>query len=346
MCGYGECLRKSSFFLLIVGLLLVSGNLSSAQVFPIASGLGLDFGIIKITPFAQAGYKSFGFSLNLPIPSDEGFFFAPPALDLKFRDAKVGVGSVGLDARVPAGLFITLKAEGTTTKNIDVIAGQNIILAGQPTPYTWTGSSFQWWDVDGLVGFNCFRDWSVVVGLRYDKLTVGLRNPIDATGTALGVPLFLPGETFSFSGDLLVKTWTPYFGLQLKTPAYRASLLYSPWASPDVIVPQRLFDFLPNFPIAPFFVNETADIQWKFSKMGQFLEACAEYDFPLLDNLKLGFWVKGTWMGFRGNGTWSFNDRTLISFVPSDVQTIFNQNADSSLYRYEFAGGLTAFCDF
>jgi hypothetical protein len=111
-------------------------------------------------------------------------------------------------------------------------------------------------------------------------------------------------------------------------------------------VPQQFFDFIP---IPTGFFNTTTGMEWKFSKTGQFFEAGAEYDFPLFDGLKLGFWIKGSWMGFKGNGTWHFNDRelfALLGFTFFDITTIFGQDTNSSLYRYEFAGGLTAFCDF
>ncbi len=344
--GYGlRSINKSCSSLLVFAFSILYASVSSAQLLPIPSGFGLNFGAVKITPFAQVGYKKFGLNLNLPLTNDEGAFFAtPPALDLNLRDARAWIGSVGFDARIPAGLFLTLRAEGSASKNIDVITGQNVPIAFQPTPYTWSGSNFQWWDVDGLVGFNFLRDWALVVGLRYDKLTVGMRNPINAEGTP--VTTFFPAEIFRFEGDLLVKTWIPYFGLQLNTPTYRASFLYSPWASPDVIVPEQAFSLISIFPGVG---NESSGWEWKFSHRGNFFEAFAEYDFPLFDRLKLGLWVKGSWMGFTGTGTWDFNDRTLFTIfgIPVfDIVTTFNQSVDSSLYRYEFAGGLTAFCDF
>ena len=136
------------------------------------------------------------------------------------------MGSIGLDARLPSALFLTLRADGNATKNISVFTGENFPWWGISPPYTWNGSAFQWWDVDGMVGYAFFKDWSIVGGLRYDKVTVGLTDPVDPTGTPFSSAGQPPNEPRH-----VVKTWIPYVGLQLTGPNYRASLLYSPLAS-------------------------------------------------------------------------------------------------------------------
>ncbi len=173
------CLKKSLLFLFVAGLALVSLNISDAQVLPAIPGTGnLQLGSVKVVPFVQVGYKSIGLSYSLP--------FAPIAyygsVDLSFQDAGVWVGSVGFDAHLLSTLFVSLRADANARKNISVVEGEDYKWNG-PTPYNWSGSQLQWWDIDGMVGYTFYRDWSVVAGVRYEKLTVGLRNAVDATGT-------------------------------------------------------------------------------------------------------------------------------------------------------------------
>ena len=237
----GACLKKSCLSLFIAGLVLVSINICGAQVLSGMPGLGdLDFGSVKVVPFCQVGYKNIGFNLNLP------FTITPvnqygrvstntPALDLHLRDAGVWVGSIGLDAHLASALFISLRADGNATKNISVVTGENFVFwPGINPPYVWGGSGLQLWDIDGRVGYTFLKDWSALLGVRYDKVTVSFANPVDQTGT----PVNLPPNTSQFTQDIVVKTWIPYIGLQLNGPNYRASLLYSPFASTQVVAPQ------------------------------------------------------------------------------------------------------------
>ena len=142
----GACLKKSCLSLFIAGLVLVSFNISGAQVLSSIPGCGnLELGSVKVVPFAQVGYKNIGFSFNLPLSSS--VVFGPDrslALDLSFRDAGVWVGSIGFDARLFSNFFVSLRADGNATKNIQVFAAENYQYWGLPVPFTWRGSQLQW----------------------------------------------------------------------------------------------------------------------------------------------------------------------------------------------------------
>ena len=142
----GACLKKSCLSLFIAGLVLVSVNISGAQVLSSIPGVGnLELGSVKVVPFAQVGYKNIGFSFNLPLSSSVVFDPARSlALDLSFRDAGVWVGSIGFDARLVATFFVSLRADGNATKNIQVFAAENWGYYGYPVPFTWRGSQLQW----------------------------------------------------------------------------------------------------------------------------------------------------------------------------------------------------------
>lgn len=323
--------RKSLFSLLVAGLVLLSMNISDAQVLSgIPSCGNVDLGPVKIVPFAQVGYKCVGFNFNLPydlFPSSRnGGTYGPPALDLSFRNASVWMGSIGFEALTVSRLFLSLRADGNATKNIDVITGQNFPWFARPTPFTWNGSQVQWWDVDGMVGYSFFKDWSVVVGLRYDYLTVGMGNPVDA----MGIPINSLGNHQN-TGDVTVKTWIPYIGLQLNETKYKALLLYTPFASTQVNVPEPVVNIQPTF-------IENSIFLWQFSKTGSFLEGYFEYNVPVQQSLQFGCWARGTWMSFKGAGSWSLTG----TYTAVLINETMSDSSNGGLSTYGLAGGVTA----
>ena len=304
-------LRKSCLSALITGLLAASMNISWAQG-------------SSVVPFCQVGYKNIGFNFNLPMTTILPPYGAP-ALDLKFRDAGVWGGSIGIEARLGATWFATLRADGNATKNISVITLENYPWGGRPLPFTWSGPNFQTWDIDGKIGYTFVTDWSLVGGVRYDYLTVAFRDPVDANGS----PIVPPGQPISFRGDVFVKTRIPYLGLQLNCVSYKALLLYSPFSSASVTTPQTVF--VPS-PL------ETDNWVWTFGNGGSFLEGSLDYNVPVRDSLQFGLWARGTWMGFIGDGNWTAE--TNLPPIP------LPQSATGSLNRYDLGGGLSATLEF
>lgn len=146
-----------------------------------------------------------------------------------------------------------------------------------------------------MLGYSFYNEWSAVVGLCYDYLTVGLANGLDATGTPLNYSV--PGFYDTANGNIIVKTWIPYIGLQLKERRYYALLIYSPLASPRIMAPQTVLE-AQSAPYVPYVDNVT--FEWDFARTGSFLEAFFEYDVPVLQDLQLGLWARGTWMKFIG----------------------------------------------
>jgi hypothetical protein len=325
--------------LLTAGLALVSINISGAQSLPTIPGIGnIDLGYVKFVPFVQAGYKNIGFSLNLPFnvtPVQGGSaFYAPPSLDLKFQDAGVWVGSVGVDARFLPTLFFILTGEASARKSIAVYAGENFPWYGQPNPFLWSGTQLQWWDIDGMSGYTFYNNWSAVVGLRYDYLTVGLANGVDATGTPLNFAI--PGFYDTVTGNIIVKTWIPYIGLRLRERNYNALLIYTPLASSKVVTPQTVLA-AESAPYKPYVDNVT--FEWDFARTGSFLEGLFEYDVPVFKDLHLGLWARGTWMKFIGSGNWQMSEYASPP-PPPPANSI--DSLSGSLNTYSLGGGIAA----
>ena len=159
---------------------------------------------------------------------------------------------------------------------------------------------------------------------------MGLRDPVDATGRPL--PLSLGSQTVSITGDVTVKTWIPYIGLQLNTTNYRALLVYSPFASPEVVTPQRLLNFRLSTGM-----YEHEGFVWKFTKTGSFLEGSFEYNMPIRESLQLGLWARGTWTRFTGDGSWDGNYAADQTAPYAD-----SLSATGTLSTYGLSGGVAA----
>jgi hypothetical protein len=318
-----SCLNRCCSFLLMLGLMLVSPFSFQAQAFPGFESIGLRK--IEIQPFGRVGYKRFGLNLNFPFSTTPTFangssLVGPPPLDLKLRDAGIWVGSVGLACVFP-NLVVSLQADGSAKKHVDIFAGENFPWFARPTPFTWSGSDFQLWDADGMIGSRLYGDYFLLGGLRCDKLTLRISNPVDATG----VPLNGIFPATNFSGDILTETWIPYFGFQVTATCYRASIIYSPFASSKVIASQEV-----NVPPV------SQGMKWSFGKPSHFFEGSFEYDCAVHSSLRFGLWAKGTWMSSRGNANWTLEGGS-VGF-PDTAEL----NTTSTLSRYELGGGMSA----
>ena len=336
------CFKITCLSLLIFGLALVSVNISRAQLLPAISGINnVDLGSVKIIPFVQAGYKNIGLSLGLPfVNSNNPDFNPPPSLDLSFQDAGVWVGSVGLDTRFSPRIFVDFRAAANAAKNISVVAGEDFLtwIDGAYAPLNWSGSQFQWWDVDGMAGYNFYKDCSAVLGLRYDYLTVGLKNPVDAQGNPLSN--YYPGYANETDfGDVVIKTWIPYIGVQLNARNYKALLIYSPLASPKLILPQRSLYYRYRLLYSPWVWN--ANLEWNFARTGSFLECSFEYDAPVFKDLQLGIWVKGTWMKFIGSGNWDYSEYNTYPLGSASMD-----GSTGTLRTSSLGGGIAASLSF
>ncbi|MCL5126699.1 MAG: hypothetical protein M1511_19845, partial [Deltaproteobacteria bacterium] len=318
---------KRSFYISKVGFpTLISCPVFGVHYISAIPGIGnLQLASVKVAPFVQVGYENIGLSLNLPSGINYNLYAGPTSLDLTFQDSGVWVGSVGLEARFLSTLFLAIEADANARKNINVFTGEDVSWV-TPAPYSWAGSQLQWWDVDGMVGYTFCRNWSALVGVRYDHLTVGLENPVDAQGMPQNSSPYL-----SVTGDVIVKTWIPYIGLQFNERNYKASLIYSPLASTQVINPQTL---IKDRSIS----YKQNTIEWDFAKTGSFLEGYFEYDVPVLKDWQIGLWAKGTWMKFIGPGSWRTSDNSSDDsprFISMDTTT-------GTLNTQSLGGGVAA----
>ena len=329
--------RRSSIVLLVLVSIFFSVSLCSAQQLGTIPYVGnVNVNSLKVVPFVQLGYKFIGLNYNLPLNGCDAWAGRPNSVDLSLKDAAEWMGSIGFDSSLASKFLFSLRADGNATKNIRVFTGQDFQFfqsPDSPLPYDWSGSQLQWWDIDGIVGYSFIRDWAILLGLRYDKLTVGLSDPVDANGSPINmINAAFPGTSTSILGDVTVQAWVPYIGLQCNGANYKGQLLYSPFASSQILAPQSLYNF------APAVFQEFSGIKWNFTNTGSFFEAYLEYrDVSLHQAIQFGLWARGSWMSSRGSGNWSLKYGEMIG----GTTDAGSQNATGSLSTYGISFGIS-----
>lgn len=287
-------------------------RMAAVVLITLFSGLDASAWNISTRPFGTVGLKRIGLNLNIPMPDRNAI------LDLYIRDATCAVGSAGVSAK--AGSFIgTLGVEGSTIRNVDVVTPENIPWSRRPLPFTWKGSGFSLWDVDGHLGWMLNQNWIGVLGVRYDYNTVAFGNPVDGAGS----PLIPPNMNAKMVGDLIVKTWIPYVGISLTDPYIDARLIYSPFASNTLNTSQTGGGGI-----------EFDAWRWTFEAPGSFLEGLIDYKALSVGGTECGLWCKGSWTKFNGNCNWN----GTVTGVPGP--TITNISDTATLTKYEISMGL------
>ncbi len=301
-----------------------------------ASGI-FGSGAVTIRPILQVGYQKIGLNFNLPLPR---FPFFSTALDLSFKDANMWIGSLGVTAECSSGLFFALKAQGNAKRRIAIDTPENFLNER----ILWDGEGLEWWSVEGSAGYWFTPNFSLLAGLRRDHLSVKLTNPRFSDGFPVNWDSTGEGGSLSqrFYGDFMSKLWIPYVGVQIAGESYRASFLWSPFATGKVNIPTPLL-FVASFP--PIILAEGLDLQHKVSSRAQFLECNIEYDYGVSPNIALQLWGSGNWLSLRGSGSLDSIFQAVLSFGGNIIPLAndFTSTSDTATYRrYTLAGGLSA----
>ena len=332
----GACLKKSCLSLFIAGLVLVSVNISGAQVLPLIPGVAnLELGSVKVVPFVKVGYEQIGINMNLPVSSLAlAWILERKSLDFKLQDAGVWVGEVGLDTMTSRGLLFSLSALGSAQKNVSVKMPENPFgNFGLPqltvNPLNWNGSQFQYWSIDGNIGWKIWSDVGIIGGVRFDKVSTDLRDPVDQFGELITQP------TNQFFADFSTNVWMPYLGIKLLESNYNFTLIATPLATLSVNVP--LTFILPDAGITS---RETST--YNIAKPGWFIEGKFNYFLNLNNDLGFSLWGKLNWLNVKGNGTLDH-----VHYGPSNGGIDFDSvSGDATYSRYLVGGGVAATLSF
>jgi len=206
-----------------------------------ARGLGsFNLAAVKLRPSVRVGYQWIGLNFNLPTPEALGFADSAP-IDIQLRDANVWVGSVGLEALLTSRLSLFVNGEANAKKNAGAVTSEDPLrdLTGL-APYRWDASGLEWWALEGGAAFEIFDGTTLFAGLRRDHLSFRMNNPRDALGNPINFVLSVPNIvllTETNAADFQAKLWIPYLGLRMTGPNYRGSLIWSPFVSAAVRIP-------------------------------------------------------------------------------------------------------------
>lgn len=249
-------------------------------------------GIRKFSSSVKAGYQRT--VLNFSLPIEVSFTSLVGPVELQLIDPDAWVGSIHADLWPAPRFKIFASGEGSPRRNVKVATPIEAIFLGA-AQMEWTGSQMERWTVDSGVGFGPWRGASLLGGVRFDHMSLGMEDP---RGPFALVP---PAVTInSYSGDLRIKTLIPYVGFEISGPAYRAIFVGSPFAAADVRLPLRLVTTVPG----PNIVFD--DLRYRMTKSGNYLAGEFEVKVDLGARLRVGAWVKG-WMlriQDRGNQDW------------------------------------------
>ena len=327
---------------------------SGASLFPPIPGLGsYDMGGMKVKAAARVGYQWIGLNFNLPTSDAIGIFDSAP-IDIQLKDARVWVGSLGLEARVTPRFSIFANGEANAKIKAGVVTSETPLGTGFFAPYEWNASGIEWWAIEGAAAYSVSDGAAIFAGLRRDHLSFGMTNPRDQFGNPINEAISVPGIvllTIANAADVQIKLWLPYVGLRVIGPNYRASVIWSPFANAAVKIPDRLVVNIFEFP--PPSVTFLNGLEWRYSmfQTGALFEGQLEYDVNLGPNLFVNVWAKGSWLRVRGRGNLDeiLNQFVRIGLVPplevfSSLQG--NQSATGKLSRSLIAVGLTANMEF
>ncbi len=360
--GFGH--RSANRALLAAFLLLLCASISdvTAQDLPMTGMGSFGLGGVRIIPNVEVGFQKITLNFNLPTVVPR-IFPKAGTLDLVLQDANVWVGSVALTAEFPVGLLLTIKGQANSNRDITVFTPQEVQTTGTIIPgpgVLWTGRKLEWWTLEGVVAYKPNTDWSVLLGLRREHLSVKLTSPRDLLGNPLDFHFVDTSGTFTYIAsitqvsDLRSKLWIPYLGLSFDGPGYHASFLWSPFVTADVRIPapinidQFFIDVDPAFPLNGADL-QGINIQYRVLKPASFVEADFEYNLMVFSNLYFKLWGTASWVSLKGSGNLSMSLRevALNNGVPFEASgdDVFG-SGNASFTRGILAGGLAATLNF
>ncbi len=266
--------------------------------------------LLPIRMAAKVGYGYSGLNFGLDPNWLLGYRAHPPwqpdpilpNLELSFKGANMAIGSVQASAESSCGLFFSVRGQGNVQRDIVIETQQELLFAKD-----WKGSGFQWWTLEGNLGFRLTPCWSLLFGVRRENLSVGLNDPKPDAVPIAQIPGLLTFSPAAGAGRLSSALWVPYLGLEATGPHYRACLLWSPLASLDMgIIDNRSF----TLSLGNLSVQAIVHLDYAIrNKAGDFVEYDFAYDLGVASRLAFQLWCTGNYMWLRGRG--DFRERIV-----------------------------------
>lgn len=318
---------------LCLALILGQSGLANAQSLPQQAVPGaLYLGGVRVIPGVKVGYQRMSVNFNFPhAPIPWAYWFHRGGLDLSVKDANLWIGGAELTFGIAPAFSLVVEAEASANRPVQLSVTEApydfFFTSGGVNPLRrQSGHQFQWWQLDLYAVYG--GSLAVMGGFRIDRLTLGIRGANDEN-------VFFPGPEMH-GGDLLNKLWIPYLGLQFRSGAFRASVIYTPfaWADMDLKLTESDDKGVPSAESAKFTLKRN----------GYFLEGCADYSAASAFGVQLGAWGKASYLKIRGNANerWSGYDSSTGGAFFGGYPLAVSDDAQATLTRIAWSLGLSA----
>jgi hypothetical protein len=260
---------------------------------------------IEFSPYVQTGFTHVGSNLNLPIQAGAGLDLGELRvgdLDVVLNDGNVWTGVVGLNAILTPKivLFGTATAYAPRQMSLKGTLPISVGPVGVDPSLTLTVSNFEYWNLSCGVAYGIGGGGSLVLGSSWDRTALSLSDPRIGS-------VALANQTIK--GEVQLKHWIPYIGLQLVQKHYNALLLYSPLAYGTGTISLRS--------------NQTAphQLEWRLRQLGYFLAFAAQYNLPVPPPMTASLAFNAGLINVKGDSTLEYDSPTFRGTRDVTAQT-------------------------
>jgi hypothetical protein len=291
---------------------------------------------------AQVGYGHSALSFGLYPNPLYGLSARPPLLpvaflpnlEFSFRGADMAIGSIQASAESCCGLSFSARGQANVQRDIGIDTQREILLAKD-----WEGSGFQWWTLEGNLGFRLTTCWSVLLGVRREEQSLRLTDPQPTALPIPEIPEILAVSPAIGGGSFSSALWLPYMGLEATGRHYRACFLWSPFASLNMeLIDNRSFTL--SLPFLDLSARATAHLDYGIrNKSGDFVEYDVAYDLGVPSRCALQLWCRGNCMWLRARG--DFRERVIGAIGPIYAGAFdANDSQTANVTRWMLSGGI------
>lgn len=294
-----------------------------ASVFAQGSGLeeypasGSFLENVKANPYAQVGFQKVGSNLNLPVENEALTpFLNIGDLDITLQGADFWTGIAGVNVTVneifsffgSAGGF--LNRPFVTSGTVPVSLGA---LGVSPT-LEFTNTKVESWFIQTGIGLG-----PVLLGLYWDHFAFAFGDARNVSGPNQPNP--------TLRGDILTKTFSPFFGVVIPSGGAMLTVTYSPLAYSNTALSLTSSQ------------DVLTQLRYTWNKPGQLLNAVLQYNTPVSSSFSFGLWGNYSWMKMRGEAQLEFQN-TPIPLVSR------SRDVTATMTKYVVGGGVTLAVNF
>ena len=281
--------------------------------------------------YGETGIQHTDLHFNAPFVAGivpQNLFVSSP-LNLELHNADAWYGGIGTEFKI--GRFSAF-AEGKTTMPRQTSVGTDAEpFWGGMNPVIWNGNRLNWWAVNGGAGVDITSHFTIQAGLKFERLSLGLSNPMDSQGQ---IALFHDQFGDTYSGDLVSKLLIPWVGVRAQAAGLSGSLRFSPFAHVDLQIP---FSYTTVLSATQVVVENE---NYSFEQNGMWLEANLAYDLYKGPSWTCSLWAQASWLWVYGDTLNTFQATRYQTGTPATVFLTNSSSVASSYYTGAYGIGL------